>query len=114
MEPMGSLVQSNGGVKDEHGLRKYRVYQVDAFTNQKFTGNPAGVVPNADGLSDEEMQRIARELIIRKLRLSFPLMVQTWRLRYIRESHMQSSSRFEMGIGNEKKDNRELWKRFDM
>jgi PhzF family phenazine biosynthesis protein len=40
----------------------YRVYQVDAFTRQRFTGNPAGVLPDADGLSDKQMQAIAREL----------------------------------------------------
>ena len=43
-------------------MRKYRLYQVDAFTDSLFEGNPAGVVPNADGLSDVEMQRIAREM----------------------------------------------------
>jgi PhzF family phenazine biosynthesis protein len=43
-------------------MRRYRVYQVDAFTTLKFQGNPAGVVPNADGLTDAEMQAIAREL----------------------------------------------------
>lgn len=43
-------------------MRKYRIYQVDSFTRQRFHGNPAGVVPNADGLTEEQMQRIAREL----------------------------------------------------
>ena len=43
-------------------MRNYRIYQVDAFTSEKFKGNPAGVVSNADGLTDPEMQRIAREL----------------------------------------------------
>ena len=42
--------------------RTYRLYQVDSFTKEKFTGNPAGVIPNADGLSDGEMQKIAREM----------------------------------------------------
>lgn len=42
--------------------KKYRIYQVDSFTNELFRGNPAGVVPNADGLTDEQMQNIAREL----------------------------------------------------
>ena len=41
---------------------KYRIYQVDSFTTEPFHGNPAGVVPNAEGLTDEQMQRIAREL----------------------------------------------------
>jgi PhzF family phenazine biosynthesis protein len=40
----------------------YRIYQVDAFTRTRFMGNPAGVVPNADGLSELQMQAIAREL----------------------------------------------------
>ncbi|HSG80864.1 MAG TPA: PhzF family isomerase [Gemmatimonadota bacterium] len=43
-------------------MRRYRIYQVDAFTTEKFRGNPAGVVPDADGLSEPEMRAIAREL----------------------------------------------------
>ena len=43
-------------------MNKYRIYQVDSFTKSRFHGNPAGVVPNANGLSDEQMQRIAWEL----------------------------------------------------
>ncbi|ADK14840.1 MULTISPECIES: PhzF family isomerase [Clostridium] len=42
--------------------RKYNLYQIDSFTKEKFTGNPAGVITNADGLTDYEMQKIAREL----------------------------------------------------
>ncbi|WP_447768897.1 PhzF family isomerase [Sphingobacterium faecium] len=38
------------------------IYQIDSFTREKFKGNPAGVVLNADGLSEENMQCIAREL----------------------------------------------------
>jgi len=41
---------------------KYTVYQVDAFTRTLFKGNPAGVVVNANGLSTEKMQMLAREL----------------------------------------------------
>ena len=43
-------------------MRRYQIYQVDAFTTVRFQGNPAGVIPNADGLDDVEMQAIAREL----------------------------------------------------
>lgn len=43
-------------------MRTLKIYQVDSFTNKKFKGNPAGVVLNADGLSDQEMLYIAREL----------------------------------------------------
>ena len=42
--------------------KKYQIYQVDSFTNELFKGNPAGVVTNADGLTDKQMQSIAREL----------------------------------------------------
>ena len=42
--------------------RKIQVHQVDAFTRTAFTGNPAGVVLNADCLDDAEMLAIAREL----------------------------------------------------
>jgi len=43
-------------------INSVTVYQVDAFTTQLFKGNPAGVVLNADGLSDDQMQYIAREM----------------------------------------------------
>ena len=43
-------------------MKTYRVYQIDAFTKKRFEGNPAGVVANADGLTDSQMQAIAREL----------------------------------------------------
>ncbi len=42
--------------------RNVRVFQVDAFTSERFCGNPAGVVLDADALSAEEMQALAREL----------------------------------------------------
>ena len=42
--------------------RSVHVFQVDAFTDQRFTGNPAGVVLGADVLADDEMLAIAREL----------------------------------------------------
>lgn len=41
---------------------QYRLYQIDSFTKEKFTGNPAGVITNADGLTACDMQKIAREL----------------------------------------------------
>ena len=38
-----------------------KIYQVDAFTNQLFGGNPAAVCPLMEWLSDELMQKIASE-----------------------------------------------------
>lgn len=43
-------------------MKSYKVYQIDSFTRTKLRGNPAGVVSNADGLSEAQMQQIAREL----------------------------------------------------
>ena len=38
-----------------------RIYQLDAFTDRLFSGNPAAVVPLTDWLPDEQMQQIAAE-----------------------------------------------------
>ena len=40
--------------------RKLWIY--DSFTNEKFKGNPAGVVLDGKGLGEDQMQLIAREL----------------------------------------------------
>ncbi|WP_435179983.1 PhzF family phenazine biosynthesis protein [Halorussus sp. AFM4] len=41
-----------------------RALLVDAFTDDPFAGNAAGVVPDADGLTDDQMQAIAAELAV--------------------------------------------------
>jgi len=43
-------------------MRKIRIKQVDAFTDVAFCGNPAGVVTEADDLTEEQMQKIAKEM----------------------------------------------------
>ena len=43
-------------------MKTIKIYQVDSFTSEKFKGNPAGVVLNADELSEQEMLKIAREM----------------------------------------------------
>jgi PhzF family phenazine biosynthesis protein len=42
--------------------RVCRLFHVDAFTRERFCGNPAVVVLDADELTDEDMHRIAREI----------------------------------------------------
>ncbi|MFJ7919919.1 PhzF family phenazine biosynthesis protein [Lysinibacillus fusiformis] len=42
--------------------KKIEFFYVDAFTTETFGGNPAGVIPNAESLTDEDMQKIANEL----------------------------------------------------
>ena len=43
-------------------IRTLKFYQADVFTGQPFGGNPVAVFPNAQGLTDLELQQIAREM----------------------------------------------------
>ncbi|MFC1840704.1 PhzF family phenazine biosynthesis protein [Thermodesulfobacteriota bacterium] len=40
---------------------KYQFYTCDVFTDTRFGGNPLAVLPNAEGLTDQQMQQVARE-----------------------------------------------------
>jgi PhzF family phenazine biosynthesis protein len=42
-------------------MRKIKIYQVDAFTDTPFSGNPAAVCLTDEWLGDELMQSIAAE-----------------------------------------------------
>jgi len=42
--------------------RSYALWQVDVFTETPLAGNPLAVLPDARGLSRDEMQAIAREM----------------------------------------------------
>ena len=42
--------------------RSLKFYQADVFTGDAFGGNPVAVFPNAHGLSDHQLQQIAREM----------------------------------------------------
>jgi len=53
-------------------MKTYRIYQVDAFTKELFRGNPAGVVTNAEGLSEAQMLAIAKELNNSETAFVFP------------------------------------------
>jgi len=43
-------------------MKEYRFIQVDVFTAKPFGGNPLAVFPEAEGLTTEEMQCLAREM----------------------------------------------------
>ena len=51
---------------------KYRYYTCDVFTETRFGGNPLAVLPEADGLSDLQMQQIAREFNFSESAFVFP------------------------------------------
>ena len=42
--------------------RSLKFYQADVFTSQPFGGNPVAVFPDAEGLTDDQLQQIAREM----------------------------------------------------
>ena len=43
-------------------MTAYAVHWLDVFTDIPFAGNPLAVLPDADGLADDQLQSIAREL----------------------------------------------------
>ena len=43
-------------------MKQLEIYHIDAFTNVSFGGNPAGVIPDANRLTEVEMQKIAGEV----------------------------------------------------
>ncbi len=63
-------------------MRRYKIKQVDAFTDRAFGGNPAGVVPSADGLTDKEMQSIANEINASETAFVLPSDTADFRIRW--------------------------------
>ncbi len=51
---------------------KYRFYTCDVFTDVRFGGNPLAVLPNAEGLSSQQMQQTAREFNYSESAFVFP------------------------------------------
>ena len=43
-------------------MKEYHFIQVDVFTDTPFGGNPLAVFPDAQGLTGDEMQRMAKEM----------------------------------------------------
>lgn len=52
--------------------RSLKFYQADVFTAQPFGGNPVAVFPDAKGLTDDELQQIAREMNLSETVFVFP------------------------------------------
>lgn len=53
-------------------MPKYKYYICDVFTNTRFGGNPLAVLPEASGLTAEQMQKIAREFNFSESTFVFP------------------------------------------
>ena len=53
-------------------MKTYEFTQVDVFTSKRLEGNPLAVFPSAEGLNDEQMLAIARELNHSETTFLFP------------------------------------------
>lgn len=51
---------------------RYRFYTADVFTDQIFGGNPLAVFPEAQGLTSQQMQQVAKEFNISEIVFVFP------------------------------------------
>lgn len=58
------------------------IYQVDAFSEKSFGGNPAGVVPNARFLTETQMQNIANEMNLSETAFVIPLDKDLFKVRF--------------------------------
>jgi len=69
-------------LKTLENFRKVHVHQVDAFTSERFGGNPAGVVLDAENLDDVTMRKIARELNLSETAFVIPSKKGAFQMRY--------------------------------
>ena len=60
-------------------VRRYPFVQLDVFASRPLEGNPLAVFPDARGLSDQEMQALAREMMLSETTFIFPRDIATER-----------------------------------
>ncbi|UJA77430.1 PhzF family phenazine biosynthesis isomerase [Bacillus cereus] len=63
-------------------MKTINVFHYDAFTNKPNMGNPAGIVLDADGLTEEAMQRIAEKVGFNETSFVLSSEVADIRMRY--------------------------------
>src|SRR6056297_409407 len=63
-------------------MRSRSMALVDAFTTDPLSGNAAGVIPDAEGLSDEQCQAVARELAVSETAFISPSTEADRRIRF--------------------------------
>lgn len=69
-------------LKTAADFKKVHIHQVDAFTNERFGGNPAGVVLDANELDEATMRKIARELNLSETAFVLPSEKGSFQMRY--------------------------------
>lgn len=63
-------------------MTAYAFYQIDVFADVPYRGNPAAIFPDAEGLTTEQMQQIARELNLSETAFVTASDVATRRVRF--------------------------------
>lgn len=63
-------------------MKEYRIIYMDAFTSEPFSGNPCAVLPEAEGLTDHQMQKIASETNLSETAFVFRSASSGVRVRY--------------------------------
>lgn len=58
------------------------IFQVDAFTDKSFKGNPAGVVPDSRFLTEEQMQKVAKEMNLSETAFVIPINDELYEVRF--------------------------------
>jgi trans-2,3-dihydro-3-hydroxyanthranilate isomerase len=56
----------------EQNVRRFHCVQIDVFTSRRLEGNPLAVFTDARGLTDSEMQDLARETNLQETAFVFP------------------------------------------
>ncbi|UNL82887.1 PhzF family phenazine biosynthesis protein [Priestia koreensis] len=68
-------------------MKEITVYHYEAFSDVPHKGNPAGVVFGGESLTDEDMQRIARQVGFNETSFPVPSAVADVRIRYFTPGH---------------------------
>ncbi|MDW7616894.1 PhzF family phenazine biosynthesis protein [Peribacillus simplex] len=68
-------------------MKMARVFHYDAFSNKPNKGNPAGVVLDADGLTEKEMQDIAMKVGFNETAFPIKSDIADLRIRYFTPGH---------------------------
>lgn len=63
-------------------MKSIRIKQVDAFTTSPFCGNPAGVVTDAKSITNDEKQKIAREMNLSETAFVSPSEVADFKVQF--------------------------------
>ena len=69
----------DGNLSGDQRVRRFQCVQIDVFTSRRLEGNPLAVFTDARGLTDSEMQDLARETNLQETTFIFPRDIATER-----------------------------------